>query len=238
MTTCIKYKNINFKVHPAANLFPDMKEAELKELAADIKANGLAFPIVIDETSAILDGRNRLRACEIAGVEPRFEKEKDADPVAFVISANIRRRHLKTAQKRELIAKLIKLNPEKSDRQIAETVKASPSTVGKARKATVQTGQLKAKRIGKDGKARKQPARKSKPVNPPAVPKQNPSETALAELKFAINRYVPKLDADDLKTARSIFEATASANPPRVSGSAEIPEDVRRAEMEMLGEQS
>ena len=36
------------------------------------------------------------------------------DPYAYVISANIRRRHLTAEQKRELIAKLIKATPEKA----------------------------------------------------------------------------------------------------------------------------
>jgi hypothetical protein len=60
-----------------------------------------------------------------------------------------------------LIHKLLAAQPEKSDRQIAEMAKASPTTVGKVRakmEPTVQPGQLK--RTGKDGKARKQPGRR------------------------------------------------------------------------------
>ena len=52
------------KTHPAADLFPMMTDAELTELAADIKANGLLNPVVLLD-GQILDGRNRLRACEI-----------------------------------------------------------------------------------------------------------------------------------------------------------------------------
>jgi hypothetical protein len=55
------------------------------------------------------------------------------DPYHYVISANIHRRHLTPEDKRKLIAKLIKATPEKSDRQIAETVKADHKTVGAVR---------------------------------------------------------------------------------------------------------
>jgi hypothetical protein len=96
----------------------------------------------------------------------KFEDGLDEDEAyAYVVSANIRRRHLGAEQKRDLIAKLLKATPEKSDRQIAETVKASPTTVGAVRAeiaSTVQSGQLIPKRIGKDGKARKQPTNKRK----------------------------------------------------------------------------
>jgi hypothetical protein len=37
----------HLKIHPAADLFPLMSESELKELAEDIKKNGLKNPIVL-----------------------------------------------------------------------------------------------------------------------------------------------------------------------------------------------
>ena len=58
-------------IHPAAALFPLLDERELAELAGDIQTNGLASPIVVKD-GQILDGRNRLRACELAGVPPHF----------------------------------------------------------------------------------------------------------------------------------------------------------------------
>src|SRR5262249_40373226 len=67
---------------------------------------------------------------------------RDVDPWAYVISANLHRRHLTAEQKRALIAKLIKATPEKSDRQIAETVKASPTTVGMVRAEMEATGDV------------------------------------------------------------------------------------------------
>lgn len=55
-------------IHPAADAFPLMSPSELQELADDIKANGLACAIMRDKDGTILDGRNRLAACEIAEV--------------------------------------------------------------------------------------------------------------------------------------------------------------------------
>src|SRR5262245_18720690 len=97
-------------VHPAADLFPLMEGEEFDALVEDIKKNGLRDPIVLYEDMS-LDGRNRYRACEVAGVSPGFrvavqspEQSNIArplitDPVAYVISTNIRRRHLTAEQK-------------------------------------------------------------------------------------------------------------------------------------------
>jgi hypothetical protein len=81
-------------IHPAAAVFPRMTARELQELADDIKANGLHHPIVRDKDGINLDGRNRLAACQMAGVAPRFETYAGNDPVGFIISVNLKRRHL------------------------------------------------------------------------------------------------------------------------------------------------
>lgn len=85
------------KVAAAATVFPLLSAAELAELADDIRANGLIHPIVL-WSGEILDGRNRLAACRLAGVEPRFEEYSGHDPLAYVIGANLRRRHLDASQ--------------------------------------------------------------------------------------------------------------------------------------------
>jgi FtsZ-binding cell division protein ZapB len=86
---------------------------------------------------------------------------EEVDPYKYVISTNIRRRHLTDEQKRTVIAQLLKATPEKSDRQIAEMVKASPTTVGKVRTEGQLSSHGQLKRVGKDGKARKQPTKKA-----------------------------------------------------------------------------
>jgi ParB-like chromosome segregation protein Spo0J len=149
--------NDELRFHPLADIFPLMEGAEFEELVADIKANGLIEPITVLD-GAILDGRNRYRACLAAGVEPRYEEFAGTDPAAFVMSANIHRRHFTAEKKRELIANLIKAQPEKSNNAIAKEYRiASDKTVGAVRAELEATSEIPKfeKTVGADGKARK-----------------------------------------------------------------------------------
>ena len=81
-------------------LFPMMDAVALQGLADDIREHGQREPVVLFH-GAVLDGRNRLRACELAGVEPQFVTRDDADvgdPIDFVLSLNKHRRHLEPQQ--------------------------------------------------------------------------------------------------------------------------------------------
>src|SRR6266568_7005444 len=96
--------------HPLAALMPEMDGQDYARLRADIKANGQHEPIVIYERK-VLDGYHRLRACRQEGIEPKVRSWTDADgsPLAYVISANVSRRHL-TKSQRAVIA--LSLMPE------------------------------------------------------------------------------------------------------------------------------
>lgn len=93
------------EVHPVADLFPMLPDDELRELAEDIKANGLLESIKLDAEGRVLDGRNRLAACELAGVEPRFEDYAGEDPAQYALSVNLARRHLNKGQRAMIAAK-------------------------------------------------------------------------------------------------------------------------------------
>lgn len=83
--------------HEAANLFP-LDETEIQSLAKDIKKNGLLCPIEVFE-GKIIDGRRRFMACKVAGIEPDTVKVNPEDPIAYVLSLNLHRRHLTTSQR-------------------------------------------------------------------------------------------------------------------------------------------
>jgi hypothetical protein len=100
-------------VHPIAELFPMMTDDELAELAADIKANGLIHPIVVDKDGLLIDGRNRARACEIAGIEPATVVFEGDDPRAYIIASNIARRHMSKGQQAMAVA-MVYPEPEKT----------------------------------------------------------------------------------------------------------------------------
>ena len=79
---------VQVRFHPLADLFPPMRDKEFTALKIDIKTNGLRTPIVM-MNDEVLDGRCRYRACKETGVEPRYEEYTGADPLAYVISANL-----------------------------------------------------------------------------------------------------------------------------------------------------
>jgi hypothetical protein len=85
------------QVHPLADLFPMLSKPELEALASDIKANGLRDPIKVTADGTLVEGRNRLAACKLVGVEPRFETV-NGDAGDLIISANIFRRNMTKGQ--------------------------------------------------------------------------------------------------------------------------------------------
>jgi protein gp37 len=114
--------------HPIANVWPMLDDGALKALADDIKANGQSVPIVLHE-GKVLDGRNRYRACEMAGVEPRFEEYTGDNPVMKALSLNEQRRHLDTSQRALVAARLANL---KEGRPARETSQIRPVSQGDA----------------------------------------------------------------------------------------------------------
>ncbi len=83
-----------------------MEGEEFKIFTEDIRANGVREPITIFEDK-ILEGRNRYRAGRYKLNEGNFRPYTGTDPLGFVISANVHRRHLDTSQRAMTAARLV-----------------------------------------------------------------------------------------------------------------------------------
>lgn len=145
-------------IHPAAKLLPHMADDELRELGEDIRRHGQRIPITIltdqDGTDRLLDGRNRLDAMERAGLpivkDGELNREQvdiqnlagNVDPFAYVLSANLHRRHLTSDQKRDVIVAVLKARPSQSDRAIGKQVNADHKTVGAVREKLESRGEI------------------------------------------------------------------------------------------------
>jgi N6-adenosine-specific RNA methylase IME4 len=85
-----------------------LQGSEFDELVADIERNGLREPVWLHD-GQVIDGRNRWRACQQLGVEAKTRVYTGDDPLAFVISLNLHRRHLNESQRAMAAAKLATL---------------------------------------------------------------------------------------------------------------------------------
>jgi len=90
-------------VHPTAALFPLITGEDFDELCESIKANGLLESIIKDGDE-LIDGRNRLAACEKLGVAPRFLEWSalgitDQTKSSWILAKNVTRRHLNEDQR-------------------------------------------------------------------------------------------------------------------------------------------
>jgi hypothetical protein len=114
--------------------------------------------------------RTPIEIVEVRGDRP------GGDPYAYVISANIRRRHLSIDDKDRLIVQLLKADPTKSNRQVAKLTDTSHPHVAKVREQAQKTGDVETVTTSIDSKGRKQPAgkppkaKRAKVADPPPQP--------------------------------------------------------------------
>ena len=148
------------KFHKYAELFPLLEGDEFDALVEDVRENGLLEPVFLYEKQ-IIDGRNRFRACEVAGVEPEFREYSGDDPLGFVVSMNLKRRHLSPSQLymlattlEEIYAKEAKERQRASEGRGKKGTTISSDLLGEARTKAAQAvggvweaGVTKAKRV-------------------------------------------------------------------------------------------
>lgn len=101
-----------YKVHPYAMSYPMIPDEKLAALAADIgtpsngKQTGQVHPVVVRLHKGVyelIDGRNRLAACLLAGVDVLVSiiKLDDNEVVDFIVRLNDQRRQLNSRQQAE-----------------------------------------------------------------------------------------------------------------------------------------
>lgn len=131
--------------HEYADIFPMLPLEELDALGADIADNGLLEPITLYE-GKVLDGRNRYIACMSVSVNPRFTQYTGDDPLGFVVSKNLHRRHLGETQRGLVAAKLSNmrqgertdLEPSANLQKVSQTEAAALLNVSPRTVATVK----------------------------------------------------------------------------------------------------
>ena len=100
----------------AWQLLPPLSDGEFASLKADIAEHGVLVPAVVDaETGEILDGHHRVKAWHELRAEgirvPDYPRDvrrfsSDEDRIAFVLAANLFRRHLDRKQRAAVVAGL------------------------------------------------------------------------------------------------------------------------------------
>ena len=118
-------------VHDVAMIFPEMDGMELADLADDIRKNGLREDLWTYK-GKLIDGRNRLKACEVAGVEPTFrEWDGEGSLVGLVLSLNLHRRHLTASQRAAIGIEVKKFLAADIAREMPKKVSESKKTAEK-----------------------------------------------------------------------------------------------------------
>ena len=89
---------MSYEVHEFAEIFPMMSSKEFSELKRDISDNGQQEAVIIYDNK-ILDGKNRYKACLELGIEVKTRVFSGDNPLQYVMSTNLQRRHLTESQK-------------------------------------------------------------------------------------------------------------------------------------------
>lgn len=125
-------------IHPLAKYFPILEGEEYELLKQDIEKNGQLEPIVMVD-GQILDGVNRWRACRDLGIEPITEQYEGDDPLSYVISLNVRRRHLTISQRAMLATEML---PELEAKRGTSESEDSPVDLEGKHRSTTEAGIL------------------------------------------------------------------------------------------------
>ncbi len=240
MSAAIPQEDVALEAHEYANIFPELSDDRLAELVQDIREHGLLDKIDLYEDK-ILDGRGRYRACRMAGVEPQYEDFKGANPLAYVASHNLHRRHLTESQRAMVAARLADLQRGANQHsqglpigRAAELVNVSQRSVARAKevlrqgspalledvtsgKVTVSaaTNQLRrAKADARTARAKQKTSNTGAAIAPPQAAVESPNQLELPEW-LPLAAETKARSADLAPTV--VSDEVADQSPPRLS---------------------
>ncbi len=205
--------NVTMKIHPLASAVPQMLTDEYAELLADIKTHGLRHPLMTFK-GMLLDGRHRARACAALKIEPRTIEftGTEAEAKAYILSANVHRRHLTLEQKHTLIDAELKHDPTQSDRAIARKAKVDHKTVASRRHKAEARGEIPHVSTHTDAVGRNQPATK-----PATKPKAQDVPGKFNGVLIPVKPIPPPLKTAGDREAQRILDAIAALKPKDVT---------------------
>lgn len=217
------------KVHPAADIFPLLFGAEFEGLKADIKKHGvLERPAYLG--GLLLDGRNRVRACEELGIEPgrRRDLADDTDAIAFVLSANLHRRHLTSSQRAAVAADALPLIEAEAKKRKATGKSPDGAAGGRGKTLPKELGKVyhgseataKAAKLTGTNRQYVADAKKIKAEAPATFEKIKAGKTTIPKAKREITRE-PGDDTEIIEADRKANAAKRRASGKEVIGPAD-----------------
>lgn len=138
----------------------EISKEDRERLKESIRLNGIRDPLKgydLKGKFQLLSGWTRLEIGKELGIEKvsivTISGNSSKEYSEFAISENFDRRQLSNEQKRKLIEYKLRINPEKSDRQIGRETNSDNKTVSKKRKEMESQGEIE-KVTRKDSKGR------------------------------------------------------------------------------------
>jgi hypothetical protein len=200
------------KQHPLSAAFPAMSSDDFAALVEDIKANGQREPVMVHE-GMVLDGWHRYQACSQLGIKPQqFTFPADKDPVAFVLSHNLHRRHLTPSQRAAAVVACSEWAPAHRPKKggtssplttekLAQVAHVSDKTIKDAKAAhkagltdAVQSGALTVKEAAKVARGKTESPKSSAKRELPKPP-QPAGDDQLTEAQHTITDLAKENDA-------------------------------------------
>lgn len=220
-------------------VMPDLSAEEERELEESILTHGVLEPIKVDEHGTIIDGHHRQKIAKRHNLPcPHVVMSgfTDAEKRTLALTLNLDRRHLSREQRREVLAKSIKADPQLSDRAHAQRTGSSDKTAGAVRRDLEANAEIphSSDRVTANGKPAPGPKPKPKPrsskaeapvedapaqqdahveadAQPPAVPAES-TTTELEADKEPLPDWQPGLDGDLYPPAKTNRQSPRPSN--------------------------